>query len=120
ANVPRPGFLAAALEIHVAGVGFNAEHQPVPLEIVTDLAAGNYARLTVTPFLSIPISMGPIEIDVVVLAVTELATDVETDIKTGPVALGRRRRCDLFHFLSARQCLRAGQNGQRQRGAGTK
>src|SRR5438045_1682759 len=63
----RARLLAAAVEVHVAALSFNSEDKPIPLEIVTDLAAGDDTRLIITPRLVVM----PVFIKVLVLTVTE-------------------------------------------------
>src|SRR5438874_2695906 len=105
-------------EIHVAAIGFNTQDDPVPLVIVTNLSAGDYARLAITP-LPIKWTGAPgvelVPIDVHVLGVTELAADVQANVKAGPVALRQRRGRDLFHFLTTRQRFGPRQHCQGQR-----
>src|ERR1700757_3180638 len=93
--------MAAAIQIYVATFAFDPEDEPVPLKIVTDLAASNYARLIVTPrFIEPRRQTADVVIMIDIFTVPPLTADVEPDVKTGPVALRRRSRRDLFHFFS--------------------
>ena len=109
----RARFHAAAVHVHVAKVSLNTEDDPVPLEIVTDLTASNDARLVIAPwFRSVEsIRNTKVVVEVLVLTVTPLSTDVHTEVKSGPIALRQRRRRDFFHFLSAGQWFRTSHNG---------
>ena len=77
-----------AVKVHVPAFAFDTEHDPVPLIVVTDLAASNHSRLVVAP------RFGPVEavrntkvpLVILVFTVTPLAADIETDIEAGPIA----------------------------------
>src|SRR5207244_9205342 len=64
-RVIRPRFDSVPLQVHVTAFGFDTEHQPIPLEVVTDLTAGNEARLVISP---LPIWKIRITIDIVIFA----------------------------------------------------
>src|SRR5260370_39674750 len=82
---------AAPIHIHVAGVTLNSQDDPTPLIVVTDLPTADDSRFAVSPLLAISV----VVIEIFVLTVTKLASDVETDIKTGTIARRTRRRRNL-------------------------
>src|SRR5436190_17022930 len=82
------------MQIHITDIELGSEHRPMPLEIISELAASVESRFLVAPWL-----IGKIpSIEIFGLAVTELATCVQTHIKSGPLAFWRHRR-DGFHFF---------------------
>ena len=105
-------------------IRLDAEDEPlVPLPVVTDLATTNESLGIRIQALGRKIEESSgigkrIEIRV---GISPAVTEVSSEIEPGPSEVTFRRcRRDLFHFLSARQCFWAGDNGQRQSGAGTK
>src|SRR5438270_10310006 len=123
----RFGLGAASLNIHVAEVRFGSQKQPVPLEIVADRSAGDDTGLIITPWSGLWTNCVKLvglvknlvfsEIDG--FGVTELPTDHEPEIKSGPIAFRHRRGRDFFHLLAARHRLGAGAQGRGERGTST-
>src|SRR5438067_1944508 len=107
---------ATAFQVHVAEVALNTEHQPIPLEVVTNLTSRDHSGFVVAPgFGSVEEVRNPkVIVIVLVFSMSPLAADVQTDIEAGPGALRWRCRCNLFHFLSAGQRLRSAERGQCQ------
>src|SRR6267378_1043032 len=65
---------AAAVQVHVTAVSFDSEDEPIPLKIVTDLAAGDDSGLVIAPLIA-GVGSG-VAIQVSVFAVAPLAADV--------------------------------------------
>src|SRR5438045_1219824 len=117
---------AAPLDIHVTEVRLGSQKQPVPLEIIADRSAGHDARLIITPWPGlwtgcvklIGVAKNLVFSEVDGFCVTELSTDHDPEIKSGPIALDRRGR-DFFHFFAARHRLGSGAQRRGERGTST-
>src|SRR5438105_6019194 len=103
-------FYVRPLEIRL-----DAKHQPfVPLPVITDLASSNESAWIRAKALRRKVKErgGIRERMEVCIAIPPAVTGVATDVETSPSVIALwRRRCDLFHFLSARQRLGAGHRG---------
>jgi len=94
-NIRKVKKLFMAFDVGSLEIGLQANDQPVPLIIITNLATTDEAGSAVTPRL-----VGKIVIiDIGVLGVAKSPAGIQTDVKSGPIALRQGRRRDLFHFF---------------------
>ena len=72
-----------AVQIHVADIEFRSGHQPVPLKIVAKGQTAVESRLIIAEMMmskEVPV------IQIVGLAVAKLASGMQTQVKSGPIA----------------------------------
>src|SRR3954466_10315837 len=88
------GFVAMPFQVHVADIKFRSEHQPFPLEVVTELQSAIEPGLVVSEHATSRKIMGS--------AMAELPAAMNAKVKPSPIAHFWRRRlgCDLLHVFA--------------------